>query len=908
MEFLGNKYKFAFIFLMMFLLVGMVSAAEFDNIKQYSNDDRTVTITNAFGLGSDIATIELITPMINHVFAGKDRRVMVWEVENYEPLYKDALKEMHILNLEKNELEAKPFHYEIAIYEDVRVDEYKETCISGGMNVNGSMNPDDCSRSVSGFHLENKLVRWERLNTLDLPMGITRIALVTDVEQGDKYDGIPTIFGEKLTRWAVWTEGMNINLMNYYDFNELSGKIEDKVTSIWNLTATGTVGRVEGLLGNAIAISGDLADTWASTTLDLGGIQGVNNWTISLWANLTYQTAPTNHKVMFMLGNPLDSTQGFTAIFNGGDGEWAGGGITIDNSLASNESMKHHVLTYNGSRFDWYINGTLLGSVNKTFNLNPSAIFTVGKDTINNRYFNGTIDELGIWNRSLSSSEISDLYNNGIGITYNPTADNMLSFLNISYSPTVQKSEVTTINTNVTFNNTDFSIIATTLTYNNTNFSVSTTDAGLNRVYSTDITTPNVKVSTVINFFWTVATTNVTGTTYYQSTTNQQTVNSINASFIGFPYTPPFINFSIFDQNNLTPIDAEFDIGFNFGFSVLDTPFGYLEDTNLINSYAFSFDDSSREYNMSGSIEISKDGYTPNSYVIDRQQFSSTVTDISLYLLNSTDSTSFIIEVKDSSFDPVAQAIVHVQRFYPNLNEWRTIEIVETNVNGKTIGHFVTEDVNYRFLIFKNQAHLITTTSTKIFCEETPCTITIRLPASSTSGFDNYIISGITSDLVYSNESNVFTYTYADSNESAQGGRLIVKRVDIGIGSDVIVCDESNTGTSAVITCDVSTEINGTYISTGYNNRSSDENKVVERIVISKVRNIVTSIGADGLIWSVFLLIGMVMLWLIKPPIAIISTIFAVIGIRLLGLISLPMTSLVVIIAVGIILLWEMRR
>ncbi len=33
-------------------------------------------------------------------------------------------------------------------------------------------------------------------------------------------------------------------------------------------------------------------------------------------------------------------------------------------------------------------------------------------------YFNGTIDEIGIWNRSLSQAEITQLYNGGTGITY----------------------------------------------------------------------------------------------------------------------------------------------------------------------------------------------------------------------------------------------------------------------------------------------------------------------------------------------------------------------------------------------------------------------------------------------------------------------------------------------------------
>src|SRR5262249_31508245 len=37
-------------------------------------------------------------------------------------------------------------------------------------------------------------------------------------------------------------------------------------------------------------------------------------------------------------------------------------------------------------------------------------------------YFNGAIDEIGVWNRALTSTEITNLYNSGAGLAYPLTA------------------------------------------------------------------------------------------------------------------------------------------------------------------------------------------------------------------------------------------------------------------------------------------------------------------------------------------------------------------------------------------------------------------------------------------------------------------------------------------------------
>ena len=75
------------------------------------------------------------------------------------------------------------------------------------------------------------------------------------------------------------------------------------------------------------------------------------------------------------------------------------------------------VWTYDGSAVKIYVNGVLERSISRTSpimsNISPVNIWR--RATINDRYFDGIIDEVGIWNRSLTASEIASLYNEWAG-------------------------------------------------------------------------------------------------------------------------------------------------------------------------------------------------------------------------------------------------------------------------------------------------------------------------------------------------------------------------------------------------------------------------------------------------------------------------------------------------------------
>ena len=61
---------------------------------------------------------------------------------------------------------------------------------------------------------------------------------------------------------------------------------------------------------------------------------------------------------------------------------------------------------------------------------NITSQLTIGKMN-NERYFDGTIDEVALWNRALSTKEIQALYNSGYGNRVLPR-DYTLSYTAIS--------------------------------------------------------------------------------------------------------------------------------------------------------------------------------------------------------------------------------------------------------------------------------------------------------------------------------------------------------------------------------------------------------------------------------------------------------------------------------------------
>jgi len=85
-----------------------------------------------------------------------------------------------------------------------------------------------------------------------------------------------------------------------------------------------------------------------------------------------------------------------------------GNGITLT-SLSS--SWKHLTATYDGSGVVAYVNGSQVGSLDITLSIQDGV--TIGERPGGDRHFSGDIDDVRVYDKALTSTEVSNLYNNG---------------------------------------------------------------------------------------------------------------------------------------------------------------------------------------------------------------------------------------------------------------------------------------------------------------------------------------------------------------------------------------------------------------------------------------------------------------------------------------------------------------
>lgn len=143
---------------------------------------------------------------------------------------------------------------------------------------------------------------------------------------------------------------------------------------------------------------------------------GTSSRTFSAWVKLSgamlvfhYGTGGGTFGLMFALY--IDT--GSISMFG------YGADLTVTTSNATGTWI-HLVVTYDGTTTTIYKNGTSVGTGTPSLNTTTSSSFVIGHDngTWGGGGSLGNIDELGCWNRVLSGTEISDLYNGGAGVAY----------------------------------------------------------------------------------------------------------------------------------------------------------------------------------------------------------------------------------------------------------------------------------------------------------------------------------------------------------------------------------------------------------------------------------------------------------------------------------------------------------
>ena len=184
----------------------------------------------------------------------------------------------------------------------------------------------------------------------------------------------------------------------------------------------------EGKFGDALVFHGgaDVVDCGNDESLNLGV------FTVAFWAKFP-TTQGWNHMVSkgdhVTAGNPGSVNWGVMMrdgearflfeIFE--DTEWTG----ISSPVVGIDEWQHLVATYNGDKMEFFLNGVSLGSqTGVKVKLDASRSFLVGaraSAAAPASYFNGSIDEVGLFNEVLALEDIRDIMNNGLADALNLT-------------------------------------------------------------------------------------------------------------------------------------------------------------------------------------------------------------------------------------------------------------------------------------------------------------------------------------------------------------------------------------------------------------------------------------------------------------------------------------------------------
>lgn len=517
-------------------------------------------------------------------------------------------------------------------------------------------------------------------------------------------------------------------------------------TNIINLSANLTKQSSISIVNVSLLINGVINETNTSGAtgfynFSISGIaEGQYNWTVIAYGNDSIQYNASNGTLFFM----VDTIKPQIAINYPP--------VLLNYSKINNSLQLNWTVTDVNIDKCWYnYNGT-----NITLGTCTTAVANLANITLTTKkfvefYANDTAGNLNFtnysWNYRAFQTSLS--YNN-------PTLETSSETFSLN---------LTTLNSEIPTNG--------VFTYAGTSYNTTTTVSGGVYTLTRTIEIPTV-VSTqnkTFNYTFTVNGTSITTENF------NQTVNPLNFSYCGSPYTGLTYNFTTYDGASSARINASFEATYNFwaasSSGATQKEYTYQSINQNVSQWTFCLDSGGINVTLDGFINFYADGYDSRDYIISNVtigNFSSALyQNISLYLGATADTDVVTITVQDQNYNRISGALVSVQEWNVGTNTYSTLGMFNTDAAGQGIINLELFNIWYRAIVVIDGEIVEVTDVTKL--ADTTWFITVDL------GVDNpYSIFGdITCGVDFDNSTNITTFTWVDIGEDVNQGCLVIR-------------------------------------------------------------------------------------------------------------------------------------
>jgi len=213
------------------------------------------------------------------------------------------------------------------------------------------------------------------------------------------------------------TSGTSNNVVGLWnmDSNDVSGTtVFDKSFYANNATLVGAPSFVTGKKGEGVDLNG--TSQYLTATDNAGFAFGTGDFTLAAWVNIDDLTKLQHHTI-FCKGNPESAGEWCFQVLGNADSRVNfrsnATNEVISTSTLTQDEWVHVVITRTSGSLQAYINGVADGASGAfADNITNAENITMGyRNVTYNGYFDGTLDDVRIYNDDLTADEISNLYN-----------------------------------------------------------------------------------------------------------------------------------------------------------------------------------------------------------------------------------------------------------------------------------------------------------------------------------------------------------------------------------------------------------------------------------------------------------------------------------------------------------------